>query len=114
VPYVGEQVVGVPKLSRLFNCGTLFIVVCLSILVSGVVLHHLGVAEPATTIMGVVCIGMIVGMIVFCIVETYRKIKSLLGVICFGPDRCICAPDYEIALIYIEPGEKRAKQGETS
>jgi hypothetical protein len=102
-------VVGVPRLSRLFSCGTLFIVVCLSILVSGIVLYHLGV-ELATTIMGVVCIG----MTVFCTVKTYREIKSLLGVICFDPDKCIYAPGYEIALIYVEPEEKRAKQGETS
>ena len=105
------------RLGRLFSCATLLIVVYLSILVSGVVMHHLGVAEPATTIMTIM--GTIMGVAwigaaVYCIVKAYRRIKSSLGVICSGPDRCITAPGYEIALIYVEPGERRAKQGETS
>jgi hypothetical protein len=100
-------VVGVPKLSLLSECTALFIVIWLSTLASWVVF---GVTEPVTTITGVAWIG----AAVYCIVKAYRRIKSLLGVICHGPDRCITAPGYEIALIYVEPGEKSAKQGETS
>jgi hypothetical protein len=91
----------------LVEYGEALIVAYLGVLVAGLVLHHLGVValEPVTATVLAVVNATCLGAVVFWLVKTFREIGRELGVLCFGKDRCIALDD--IALIYIEPGERR-------